>query len=73
MNTKELLTLTCKLLFISLLVPACAYAYIDPGIGSMLLQGLAAGVITVLLFWKGLWQKIASFFRSNRDEDGGQK
>ncbi|NHZ48032.1 hypothetical protein FVW27_15680 [Desulfovibrio sp. XJ01] len=29
-----------------------AHAYIDPGTGSMLLQGLAAGLLGVGVFWR---------------------
>lgn len=29
-----------------------AFAYIDPGVGSMLLQALAAGAIAMGLFWR---------------------
>ena len=34
-----------------------AHAYLDPGTGSMLLQGLAAGLLGVGVFWR----KIVTF------------
>lgn len=46
-----------------LLVTPPAQAYLDPGTGSILLQGLIAAVAAVLT-WAGFyWQKLKSFFR----------
>ena len=39
-----------------------AYAYIDPGMGSMLLQGLIGGLAAVLSFLSIYWQKVKAFF-----------
>jgi len=49
-------------MFVWEIFPSTAYAYIDPGIGSLLLQGLAASAISVLIFWRSLRQKIKDFF-----------
>ncbi len=38
-----------------------AYAYLDPGTGSMLLQGLIAGVAAGLMVIKLYWYKIKAF------------
>ena len=38
-----------------------AYAYLDPGTGSMLLQGLIAGVAAGLMVIKLYWYKIKTF------------
>jgi hypothetical protein len=51
------------------LSPEQAHAYIDPGIGSMLLQGLAAGAISLIVFWRGLRRSIVSFFKGKKDAD----
>ena len=45
------------------LFPTPAYAYIDPGIGSMMLQGLLAGLVTMLVFWQRLRNRITTFFK----------
>jgi hypothetical protein len=45
-----------------LFAPVPAHAYIDPGLGSMLLQGLAAGAISLLVFWGRLRRRVVSFF-----------
>jgi hypothetical protein len=47
--------------------PAQAFAYIDPGVGSLLLQGIAAGLISLMVFWRNLRIKIMSFFAKKHD------
>ncbi len=37
-------------LFLILALPVSAYAYVDPGVGSMLWQGLIAGIGMVIAF-----------------------
>ena len=39
-----------------------AYAYLDPGTGSMLLQGLIGGIATAIAFLSIYWQKVKAFF-----------
>ncbi len=39
-----------------------AAAYLDPGTGSMILQGIIAGVAVVGLTIKNYWYKIRGFF-----------
>lgn len=39
-----------------------AYAYLDPGTGSMLLQGLIAGLALIMSFLTIYWQKVKAFF-----------
>jgi hypothetical protein len=39
-----------------------AYAYLDPGTGSMLLQGLIAGLAVTISFLSIYWQKVKAFF-----------
>ena len=39
-----------------------AYAYLDPGTGSMLLTGLIAGLAAIISFFSIYWQKVKSFF-----------
>ena len=39
-----------------------AYAYLDPGTGSMLLQGLLAGLAVFISVLSIYWQKVKSFF-----------
>jgi len=47
-----------------------AYAYLDPGTGSMLLQGLIAGLAAIISFLSIYWQKVKSFFvKQDTDTD----
>ena len=47
-----------------------AYAYLDPGTGSMLLQGLIAGLAAIISFLSIYWQKVKAFFvQQERDTD----
>jgi hypothetical protein len=39
-----------------------AYAYIDPGLGSLLVQSVVAGFLAVGVAWAGFKMKIMSFF-----------
>lgn len=46
----------------SLVVTAPAYAYLDPGTGSMLVQMLLGGVAGVLMIGKLYWARTKAFF-----------
>ena len=41
-----------------------AFAYLDPGVGSMLLQGLIAGIAAISVAGGYYWSKIKSLFSS---------
>mgnify|MGYP001822243632 FL=1 len=41
-----------------------AYAYLDPGTGSILLQGLLAGIATAAAVGGMVWHRLKSFFSS---------
>ncbi len=53
--------------------PAAAYAYIDPGTGSYLLQILIAAVLGGLFAIKIFWGNIKSFFRGLFTGKGGDR
>lgn len=55
----------CLLLF-GVLAPSPAHAYLDPGTGSMILQGLAAGLVAVLAFWSRLRVAISNFLKKGK-------
>lgn len=46
-----------------------AYAYLDPGTGSLVLQALIGLIASVGVAVKVYWSKIKSFFVSHRPED----
>ena len=58
-----------RLFFAALLLGVAtsnAYAYLDPGTGSMILQVLLGGVAGVMLAGKLYWQKFLSLFGVRR-------
>jgi hypothetical protein len=46
----------------AVLFPSDAYAYLDPGTGSMMLQALAAGIIAAGVFWRRILNACKRFF-----------
>ena len=46
-----------------------AYAYLDPGTGSLLLQGLIAGLAAIISFLSIYWQKVKAFFSKEEEND----
>lgn len=59
--------LACMGLF-ALINPARAHAYLDPGTGSLLLQGLAAGMVAVLAFWSRLRRMFREFMSRKKEQ-----
>jgi hypothetical protein len=55
---------------LALLFPKMALAYIDPGVGSLILQGLAAAVISGLVFWSNLRRKVKEFLADRSAKAG---
>ena len=45
-----------------------AYAYLDPGSGSMLLQLLLGGVAGIIVILKLYWQRLLTFFGLRKEE-----
>ena len=67
---------SCALLSVAALLIATrdAHAYLDPGTGSLLLQGLIAGIAAASVVCGGYWSKVKAFFSStpkDRAEQGG--
>ena len=40
-----------------------SYAYLDPGLGTIIVQSLIAGLGSILLFWNKFKNFIVSFFK----------
>ena len=50
------------------------YAYLDPGTGSILLQGLIGGIAAAIAFLSIYWQKVKAFFgKEEADTDTADK
>ena len=57
-----------KILFIIILLrPDISYAYLDPGTGSLLLQGLIAGLAAAGAAITVYWNKLKSFFSKKKN------
>ena len=54
--------ITFAIIIVGLLVPSHAYAYLDPGSGSMMLQLLLAGVAGAGMFLKLYWRRLIGLF-----------
>ena len=60
-NLKFLFLIFCLISYTS-----PAYAYLDPGTGSLLLQGLIGGIAAVMAFLSIYWQKVKAFFSKEK-------
>jgi len=67
MGQKISLTIMFFLLY-SLLEESSAYAYLDPGTGSMLLQLLLGGLAGLAVILKLFWHRIISFLGIVKEE-----
>jgi len=56
------ITLFYLFLFFFCFLPGKAYAYIDPGTGSYVIQIIIAAALGVLFTIKSFWSRIKSFF-----------
>ena len=67
MRRNLLLSLTIATVFASLSPPT--YAYLDPGTGSIILQGVIAAIATVGFTAKIYWQRIKAFFQGESGQE----
>ena len=59
---------TRLLLLFGVAFPAQAWAYLDPGTGSMILQGLLAGIAVAGATARLYWHKVLAFFGGKSEE-----
>ncbi len=57
------------ILILFLMLNSKAHAYIDPGIGSVILQAIIGGIAATIFTIKIYWQKIKDFFNKNKKKD----
>lgn len=55
-----------------LLSPATAFAYFDPGTGSLLIQALVGAIAAVTLFWGNLKVRVRHFFSRGKPDSGAR-
>ncbi len=68
---KRLGSVTLAAAGLLLIATSDAHAYLEPGTGSMLLQGLVAGVAAGSVALGHYWHKVKVFFASWRTTDSG--
>ena len=69
-NRRRLHAVVFLVLLTACLTPATAMAYIDPGTGSFVLQGILAAIVGAGVAIKVFWHRIAALFgRRPVDED----
>ena len=56
--------------FLGLLFPTEAHAYLDPGTGSLMLQGLIAGLAAAAYAVRTNWDRLTRRFRSSGSSQG---
>ena len=52
-----------------IVAPTPAFAYLDPGTGSMILQGIIGAIAGLMVAGKLYWGKLVSFFSSSKKSD----
>ena len=64
-----------KIILLSVLVfyPTYAFAYIDPGTVSILIQGLIGALAATIVTLKIYWHKISKFFNIGKKKNTGQE
>lgn len=55
-----------------LVIPRDAWAYLDPGTGSLLLQAAAASIFAGILTIKLYWQRLTALFASRGKQPAGE-
>lgn len=66
MLTKKQARSIAFFIFLFTAFPIPAYAYVDPGTGSYILQILLAGLLAVPFAIKRYWVKIKNIFKSSK-------
>ena len=66
-------TLVVALVAVVALSPNVAFAYLDPGTGSALIQGLIATIAAIGLTLKVYWHRVLGFFGLRRSADAEEE
>lgn len=68
MQQKTIYQLMVAVLAYMVIGASPAYAYLDPGTGSMILQGVLAAVLGSLFFIKSYWHRAVLYFKSKKEK-----
>jgi len=64
----RILNLAAVTLAVLVLLSSPAYAYIDAGTGSLILQVLLGGLAGVAVAWRLFWHRIKAFLGGKKDQ-----
>ena len=56
-----------------IVAPTPAFAYLDPGTGSMIIQGIIGAVAGLMVAGKLYWGKLTAFFSNKKKSDIGDE
>ncbi len=68
-NRPAITGLVLSLVLCLCLVPASAFAYIDPGTGSFVIQGVIAAVVGIGVTFKMFWHRIKAALGGKADAE----
>lgn len=57
---------------VMILAPVPAFAYLDPGTGSMIIQGIIGAIAGIMVAGKLYWTKISSFFSRSKGSESSE-
>ncbi len=63
----------CTLLFLYFCLTSNAYAYLDPGTGSVILSAIVAGIIAIKSYWLLILNKVKNIFKKKSISEGKNK
>lgn len=68
MNTRDIISLFSAATIVNLLLASNAWAYLDPGTGSSILQGILAALAALVITAKLYWHRLLRFFGIGRNK-----
>ena len=60
------------LLLVGAVCPGVAFAYIDPGTGSILIQGLIAAIAAIGVTLKLYWHRFVAYFKRGKSHQAAE-
>jgi hypothetical protein len=56
------------ILFFLAMTPLSAHAYLDPGTGSLIIQGIIAALVPVVAFWRSIKMFLIRLFKREKSD-----
>jgi hypothetical protein len=73
MNRYQILCFLGLVFLIFLIYALPAWAYLDPGTGSMIVQAIIGAIAGISVSACVFWKRLKSFFRRDKQDDPGDK